>query len=134
MSGLVEFLRARLDEDEAKAAPLARPVEKQGLVDWPAAIAALGPGWYGYLVRHRPDRILREVAAKRRIVDAHPIDDDLSEYARSCGVGLSFGCGVCHEWDGVVTGDGYCGTLRLLAAPYSDHPDYNPDWAPDVVR
>ena len=43
---LVEFLRARLDEDEAE--------------HW--AIASI------YIARHDPARVLREVEAKRRIV------------------------------------------------------------------
>ena len=50
-----------------------------------------------------PTRWLAECAAKRRIVEWHQPDD------------------VC---------DDACHTLRLLALPYADHPDYDESWRP----
>ena len=64
--------------------------------------------------------MLAEVAAKRRIVDLHADDHE---------------CPVADpELDGdAVTGiyTGDCPTLRLLFLPYADHPDYQPEWAPE---
>lgn len=57
MSDIVEFLRARLDEDEREARVcLNRWIEGHG-------------------TRRRWDRQLREVEAKRRMVVGHPCDD-----------------------------------------------------------
>lgn len=72
--------------------------------------------WIGqHIARHDPDRVLAEVEAKRRVVEdyerkldnrrAHP--DDLG----SAGAFLAL-----H------------GTVKLLAAVYADHPDYDPAW------
>jgi len=61
-----------------------------------------------------PRRVLRECEAKRRIVGAHeqhPMQVD--GFCRSCGIT-----------------DGPCATLRALALPYADHPDYRQEWRP----
>ena len=86
MSDLVEFLRARLDEDE----------------HW-AQVSKLDGRWFDR------GRVLREVEAKRAMLaeltrwpfDYRPECDDPTRLF-----------------------------VRLLALPYSDHPDYDPEWAP----
>lgn len=59
-----------------------------------------------HIARHDPARVLREVEAKRRIVDRYV-------WLREHG----------------DTGD-VAWVLPLLAAAYADHPDYRPEWAP----
>lgn len=67
----------------------------------------------GHIARHDPSRVLAEVEAKRGILEAH--GGDLPEQPMFCG--------HCEH-------DTPCPTLRFLAAPYSSHPDYRPEWAP----
>lgn len=103
MSGLTEFLRARLDEDKQAAR---RALDwwdsdrEAGYFEWPSREAST------HVARHDPARVLREVEAKRRMLD-------------------DVWGGPDHEemWDHHV---------RLLALPYAQHPGYRPEWAPDV--
>ncbi|MFJ9448175.1 DUF6221 family protein [Kitasatospora sp. NPDC101235] len=130
---LVTFLRARLDEDE-QAARAATP--GPWTVDSETYAAAIhgaghadviaGGRWGGeasvfestedalHIVRHDPPRVLAEVAAKRRILDQH----------RGLESMTGPNCSTCciESWP--------CPTLRLLALPYANHPDYRPEWAP----
>jgi hypothetical protein len=100
---LTEFLLARIaeDEDDARAA-----VDDD-------------PNWL------YPARGLAECEAKRRIVALHEATTDFSGEVY---------CWVCSNVE--RTGlDTYlepmpCPTLRLLALPYADHPDYQPAWKP----
>lgn len=97
---LVEFLTARLDEDEAAAT--------RHLDD------ASGAGWGDY-----PARVLREVAAKRAIVklaaeaDAKCPEDDWPEDGDMSWAPLS---------------DVGRYNLRALATVYADHPDFREEW------
>lgn len=104
---LVEFLRARLDEDERAAqagqhsqvvAMVARQSGKRNALNF----------WY----RHDPARVLAEVDAKRRIVDE-----------------LLWLEGNANNEPVVAD---YCAPiiLRLLALPYADHSDYDSAWRP----
>jgi hypothetical protein len=117
---LAGFLAARLDEDEAAAKawlPFGNP---------DAAARE-------HIARHDPARVLREVEAKRAIIgeqtsDHAPVE---SEYGgltcRTCvawqddeGV-HEFGISIPERWP--------CRVARAAAAVYSDHPDYDPEWA-----
>jgi hypothetical protein len=110
---LTEFLLARIAEDEA---------------------AAREPRWLAF--EHGVDsygqevfakRVLAECESKRRIVRVHgPRDGE---------------CDVCNRgwWDEDDDGteryasmpEAYpCLTLRALALPYADHPDYRDEWKP----
>ena len=89
MNDLTEFLRARLDEDEA--ADLHERKCSAGYYGAPCTC-----GW-----RYRK---VREIEAKRAILDDHESED-----------GPYF--------------SGSYPALRRLAAIYSDHPDYRPEWA-----
>lgn len=71
----------------------------------------------GHIARHDPARVLREVEAKRRILEHH------SESTLPNGIHLGT-CMTCDNWEMP------CPTLRLLADPYSDHPDFRSEWAP----
>lgn len=82
--------------------------------------------WAGHIVRHDPARVLRDVAAKRRILEMWEDPAD-----------------VAHLPDGVVDGrdpderDEQIATasvidviVRDLAAVYAEHPDYRQEWSP----
>ncbi len=103
MSDLTEFLLACIAEDEAGASSFLHFEVRDGI-----------PG--NYAIR---ERVLVECEAKRRVVAEHPIDTDV----------INPGCRVCDSTpeDG-VWGDGPCATLRALALPYADHPDYREEW------
>lgn len=134
---LSEFITARLDEDEAAAKAVTEP----GRASWVVSpgedeygtrgILSPAPEWdYQvasyvdadtalHIARHDPARALREVAAKRRIL------------AEVVGQIDEMDSRIEGEW-----GSGYRTTgesdllLALLALPYSDHLDYQPEWAP----
>lgn len=108
---LVTFLQARLDEDEA-AARRAKPgpwTNDGGVYaahPMDEVVEYVYDDSADHIARHDPVRVLSDVEAKRRIVD-------LSEATwRTHG-----GCDRC------VT----CLTVRLLALPYADHEDYQPE-------
>lgn len=104
---LVTFLRARLDED-AKAAN-----DFEGAC-WHADYCDASPDFH---TRFAPPRILAEVEAKREIVRLH-----WQRVSRWCEV-----CDIPGDSQGRPEG---CTTVRLLALPYADHPDYRPEWRP----
>ena len=127
MTDLVEFLRARLDEDEAAARRCAEvypePWEvsdrgymanvRSGAPEF-RLVTSLGelgtPGWVSdhlvHIARHDPARVLREVEAKRELVDYEPEDWDSPDV---------------HAWHHMA--------LCAFAAAYADHPDYQQEWA-----
>jgi hypothetical protein len=112
MDDLVAFLRARLDEDdltvrEANTSPEMVTGIPRSYAEAPVAI---------HIARFAsPDRVLREVEAKRRILEVHGGDRGAQ----------SMFCPHCEH-------DAPCPTLRLLALPFADHPDYQPEWDPSA--
>jgi hypothetical protein len=132
---ITEFVKARLDEDEAAAKAATpgpwepetyidedEPVGVEYLVAAPAeAHLVAGAGLGGpqaekdtaHIARHDPARVLREVAAKRRTLECHA----------SCGSGI----GYCDD-GGHGIDDLGCGDLIDLAAVWCDHPDYRAEW------
>lgn len=120
-AGIAEFLKARLDEDEA-AARAATPgpwlaldggVQSAGDEwQWPVADtdSARNREDRAHVARHDPARALREVATKRRIVKMASV---LARTPPNPAVG-AFGTEM----------------LKQLAAVWSDHPAYRPEWRP----
>ncbi|MDL4774254.1 MULTISPECIES: DUF6221 family protein [Thermomonosporaceae] len=127
MNGLVEFVKARLDDDElvaqaarlASAAPWrltsehgfdgAEPVEYKVLRDNDGLSIAddrtnLTAEDLTHIAHHEPARALAEIEAKRRLII------ELDSYG------------------GPETTDAYYVVLRHLATVYADHPDYQDDW------
>lgn len=117
---LTEFLHARLAEDEAGASAETITIPQHGALSSPPEVAfgAYGPVsewdrnvWEEYisaLERHHPEcigpanpRMLAEVDAKRRIIEAHETGD--------------------------IWCDIHC-VLRLLAIPYQDHEEFRDEW------
>lgn len=139
MTDIVGFIAARLDEDEklarATAGDLTYRVEDglRWIYDAGRSAAAIimdGRGeevlhqeGLGYpletqaehIARHDPARVLRDVAAKLRIVGRH------GAYEGRCVVCCTGDDEGWHVWP--------CGTIRDLASVWADHPDFDPAWA-----
>lgn len=135
MSGvdLVTFLRARLDEDEREATWAA---EEAGGAAWAIrstdVVLADDTDRYvsgnaqnevrDHIARYDPQFVLADVAAKRRIVALYEeaydrVRNPVSADARAAARVGQF------EIEGV---------LRLLAAPFAAHPDFDPAWIPSA--
>jgi hypothetical protein len=112
MSELVEFLRARLGEDE-QAARMRRgtyPRPEDG--DW----AWTNIKHAGSALIVKADRVLREVEARRKMLD--------ELYPEVKGADES----IEGEWNSNPYNADTL--LELLALPYADHPDYREEWKP----
>ncbi len=152
MTTIFEFLLARIAEDEE----VARTAANDAAEDWAVSsryepnlvtdggsAVAVGP-WGGdigpaaeHMARWDPARVLAECEAKRRLLDLHQIvtqDYTGAWWATNRAEShITTGCDHCRECavDGLdYVVDGPCMTLRLLALPYSDHPDYREEWRP----
>lgn len=129
---IAEFLLARIAEDEHAA---------QRALDQPLGYRWRTLSWLTeanreHGQRHDPARVLAECEAKRRIVELHW--PDLS--GPGTWVQPPFGyCPTCGEdyceADGTaVRPEAPCPTLRLLALPYADHPDFDATWSVNAGR
>lgn len=104
---LIEFLRARLDEDrltvrEANTSPEMVTGIPRSYAEAPVAI---------HIARFaNPDRVLREIEAKREIVE-------------DCE-------NIIGGWNEESVKAFAMDMLRNLAKVYNDHPDYRPEWTP----
>jgi hypothetical protein len=133
MNDIVAFLRARLDEDEAAAKKATgEHWEFDGAtVIYGHALEQVVDYVYDdnqeHIARHDPARVLREVEAKRRIVDEHPVDTPWRPEFGSCETCADEELGG-DDGDSRFKKSFPCPTIRLLALPYSDHPDYDPAW------
>lgn len=67
-----------------------------------------------HVARHDPARVLRELEAKRALLEEHRVRDDGR-------------CRTCRE---AACPRSPCTTLRLLAVPYAGHPGYDDSWRP----
>ncbi|MEU2788994.1 DUF6221 family protein [Streptomyces sp. NPDC007100] len=136
---LVQFLRDRLDEDEAVArAASPGPWTQVGIGDYGWAVSFNRPDYAGvetedddqgradadHIARHDPARVLAEVEAKRRLLVVHAKSSSYDGCA-TCDAGNdSCGCLGGAHWEYP------CDTMKLLALPYADHPDYHEEWRP----
>jgi hypothetical protein len=109
---LTDFLLARIEEDVVKRVTMR---------EWHAAdcdaIPEIGSEYTYPCDCGVPERMARECEAKRRIVAEHPhlmfmVTDPKPAACDRCQV------------------RGWCPTIRLLALPYADHPDYDEEWRP----
>jgi len=116
---LTEFLLARIAEDEASA--------RESYEAVPPAFGAYGRlmlAAIDYLIVD-PDRVLAECEAKRRIVEWCSERDQvyIGTFATDIPREKDFVPGaLVHQTDAI--------TLRFLALPYADHPDYREEWKP----
>jgi|SRR6185437_3843489 len=127
MDDLTAFLVARLDEDEA-AAKAAREVASSDTELAQQAGPCVSDATYVHIERHGPARVLREVAAGRAILAEHHLTDWMAPGDHVC-----FRC-VLDDDELHPADYGWlpypCPTVRAVAAIYSDHPDYRPEWKP----
>lgn len=102
MSALTDFLLARIEEEERGARGLVAQYDSlvAGLRSTRLTMYLLGP----HFGRWAPARVLTECASKRQIVELHSTPEERR------------------------TGQP-CTTLRLLALPYAEHPDYRVEWS-----
>lgn len=122
---IVEFLTARLRDDQAHADQAAKFAGREWSELWSGAVETADDmfitndsGVSRHIERYDPARVLADVAAKQAILALHaPTDDDPG--------GPPY-CIECQRYDGAGKP---CPTILLLAAPYADHPDYDPAWA-----
>lgn len=129
MDDLITFVRARLknDEDHAQAAineGLGIDLGPDGelfLPDHPDAHDHVAT-WY-------PARVLRDVEAKRAIVELHtPKVATSQDWTAGLIEGTAY-CHTCESVNGMVVAP--CDTLRTLASAWSSHEDYDAErWAP----
>ncbi|WP_405611291.1 DUF6221 family protein [Streptomyces sp. NBC_01508] len=130
MDELVQFLRARYDEEAALASEATQEttgrwttretgngdtfVEDDDGAQILPTVRTLGVPQYQHIARHDPARVLRGIEAKRAIVVEHDTE--------SWAIGDRLHDCQWTKWP--------CRTLRLLAAEYADHPDYQEAWRP----
>ncbi len=138
MSDLVEFLRARLDEDEQTATTAAAATFSE-CPTWTSKDDGTGRQTHGYVMadhtaicghddddvllpiadhiaRHDPARVLREVEAKRHVL--HLYDTARHHEANAVNALPVF----------ETTVRALRSIVQALAAVYSDHPDYQQEW------
>ncbi|MFF7335437.1 DUF6221 family protein [Streptomyces sp. NPDC008150] len=130
MDGFIAWLGQQLDEDEriARAATQGEWVWSREFVTPPGyhhrTVGPLEPGDAAFIAAHDPARALREIDAKRQLLDEHHDTNDGD-------------CAACvdGQW-GYPTHGGStpqrlpCRTLRLLALPYAGRPGYRKEWRP----
>lgn len=146
---IATFIRARLDEDEAVAKGV-HVIDKASwhVLEWydgqfeggktarvdlrssTGSITDRGslPRPVGaHIARHAPARVLAEATAKRAIVDAiNAAEKKWAETQAPARPGpVSFDLARARSLERELAET----VLRNLAAPYADHPDYDPAWA-----
>ncbi|MFB8393670.1 DUF6221 family protein [Streptomyces yangpuensis] len=127
MDDLVQFLRARLDEDEQTARAAGgtwwAPPDLPGQVHDSGGIniEAKLPSFAAHIARHDPARVLAEVDAKRQILRRLEGAESTLGAAEKGTVPHDLMTGAVNSWRDAV---------RLLALPYADHPDYRQEWKP----
>lgn len=128
MHDLVEFMNARIDEDERGAREAfssqfdpengwgTRHYEgdRQTIITPHVGIAHEAVQ-ADHIARHDPARVLREVEAKRKILNAAVV-----AWNSSCDPTDTFWPQLAPTLKAIVT---------TLAQPYSDHPDYKQEWS-----
>ncbi|MDJ0489134.1 DUF6221 family protein [Rhodococcus qingshengii] len=132
---IVEFLEARLNEDEADATEAdATEADGDRLLAWSMHDHMVIVD-SGFMQTFTPSRVLREIAAKRVILEIHHTSDSEVTYpkwdseARIIGLTnpcVGCGTGICDYW---IQDINDCPELQALASIYSSHPDYQQEWA-----
>jgi hypothetical protein len=133
MDDLVQWLSAQLDEDERiarRAGDSFRQIGETGVIvatEGDRAEECASANWAGvaeHIVTHDPARVLREIDAKRKLVNLHrpiraPQPDGIT----------NLDCSTCGGED-KLSPSWPCPTLRLLALPYADREGYQEGWRP----
>lgn len=121
---LIEFLHARYDEAEELARNAAAERHPSGFptgtaVEYGLERIGLSEAFRLFATMWEPRDVLADLAAKQQILG---LIDPMRNLERS--------------WEHKHGGDWHTGgsdlLLRLLAAPYAEHPDYDPAWRIDA--
>lgn len=129
MDDLVAFLRARIAEDDAAArsATQGEWVWSREFVTPPGyhhrTIGPLEPGDAAHIARHDPARVLREVEAKRRVVDECAYWEAKVQEAAADPTVIPYPS-LADRYEVAFA------VLRALGTAYADHPDYREEWRP----
>jgi len=123
-----EFIEARLAEDESAARKAADfPYDAPSDAPWVSMQLRVRRGVAmtsdEHFARHDPARALRQVERDRKVLARHH-KQGIAEMVMIGGGETCVGCGVQNgprAWP--------CAEVRDLAAIWSDHPDYQPEWA-----
>lgn len=150
---IIEFINARLDEAEEAARTAAEVhltpwyYEPEDEHTWDAEdlMIAGGVEVAPHIALHDPGRVLRDVRAKRKILERHPhrrfaqLPDHWPDHWRAetpvAFPGTSepyIGCRTCdydRDWEQPEPGD-WCDYIKDIANVYADHPDFKKKWAP----
>lgn len=127
MNELVEFLTARLDEDELVAQAAARlqddPENGWGVARSDSYAESEKRRWIAphigmlyeaesaaHVARHDPARVLREIEAKRQII---------ADHERIPGDGINYTFAEQNRAEDL---------LKALALPYADRPGWKEEW------
>lgn len=131
MSELVEFLKARLDEDEAAAKAAGEFDGETWVARGDAVLENVPDGTRGewiaqrcedddtaaHIARHDPARVLADVAAKRAILDGYRM--------LAWVLGDEDAPGTLKDREFILRG-----VLKRLATVHARHPDYRQEWKP----
>lgn len=125
---MVEFVKARLDEDEQTArealpGPWACQGEPRDVTVYavPSGVS-VAKGWTRdarHIARHDPAHVLAEVAAKRLVLDMY--EDACHRAAHGPNADAVAAARVARST--------LRGVLAVLTLPYADHPDFREEWA-----
>ncbi|MGW0933139.1 DUF6221 family protein [Streptomyces sp. NPDC002644] len=144
---LVQWLRTQLDADEQTARQATEgpwiaevsgetghcviPADAQSAREFVAKTQLYAAAFDAeHIARYNPERALREVDIKRRLLALHPrgmnpaVGADPDDRATWLPV-----CDTCQV-EAARPGDWPCEHLRLLAMPYADRPGYRKEWRP----
>lgn len=129
--GIAGFIASRLDEDQ-RAADAVLFACRDSRQPWPPeqAPGRGGPALTAYLKHFSENRALRDLAAKRAILELHKLV--YTDFIDRDGEDRT--SGDCDECDTGGFADNWpCTTLRHLAAIWNSHADYRAEWAPAEV-
>lgn len=151
MSDIVQFLRDRLDEDQAAADGAEADDAARRWTAWDDQLGhgvrdgngndvvypdgTHTPEESRHIARQDPARTLRQVAAHRAILDLHQPREavvhrgDMWAEPEQCCTECSPGRLALELMEGYEVVEWPCPTVRLLASAWSDHPDYDQSWA-----
>lgn len=112
---IFQFLEARISEDEAQANAVDLLSSEMETIS-----THYLPEFAEYMLRWQPRNVRAECDAKREIMSEH-IGGEFS-------LGSWPFCSTCMDWDNASGVPWPCHSIKSLAAPYKDHPDYDPQW------
>ncbi|AYN58868.1 hypothetical protein PP634_gp42 [Arthrobacter phage Richie] len=120
MASIIDFLEARIAEDEAQARAALATVAPD---EWenPAELGNFYPEDIAFWNSQTPRRVLAECAAKRAIMAHHTTHTYTDEEP---GFSMELWDCMCNRQTMKP-----CPTVAALAAVYKDHPDYQQEWA-----